>query len=166
MAVKLNGGKIKTSLTFIKPMRINITCCYLLLLLTVCSLSCKKDIDRKLVGTYTGTARYTIGTASNPLQDRDTLYTNVIITITEGSESTRKETLLNLAATPSAIAPPYRENMPVNNGGVDFLRTNRGAVGSYYKWKGTITSDSLILTNRNEEGNGSVWQWIFKAEKQ
>ena len=137
--------------------------------LILCSLifaSCKKDVDKKLVGTYKGTAKYKQGTASNPVRDKDTLYNDVIITITEGTESTRKETRLSLVFTPSSISAPYSENMTVNDGAIEFYRTNRGAAGSFYRWEGTINSTSLHLINRNEEGNGTIGQWEFKAQRQ
>ena len=139
---------------------------YILAVVIVSALmSCKKDMDRKLVGTYKGTARYTFGTATNPVRDKDTLYRDVIITIIEGTESTRKETKLTLAFAPISFGS-YNENMPVQNGIIDFTRTNRGAAGTYYQWQGTIEADSLNLNYIVEQGNGTVVQWALKATKQ
>lgn len=147
-------------------MNLNATVYFLLLLITACFMSCKKDTDPKYVGTYKGTARHTIGDANNPVRDKDTLFTNVSITISKGTESSSKEVRLTLMVTPPTITTSYNENMPIHNGEVDITRTNPGAAGTYYRWKGSIASDSLNLTYRIEAGNGTIYQWSFKAFKQ
>jgi hypothetical protein len=137
-----------------------------LIVIVVCYVSCKKDIDRKLVGTYKGTARYLLVNHGNPIPSKDTLYTDVLITVSEGTESTRKEIRLKLEFAPSTIQTSYEDNIYINNGVVDYTRTNSGSAGTYYKWKGNIASDSLNLTNRVEGGNGDIVEWNFKARKQ
>lgn len=146
-------------------MKKNTVYLYFLLIITCC-LSCRKDVDRKLVGTYKGTARYTYQKPSTTVYEKDTLYTDVIITVNEGTESTRKQTFITLTFSQPGILPAYNENMNIDNGVVNFMRTNRGAAGSYYTWDGKITLDSLNLINKNLQGNGSVWQWDFKAKRQ
>jgi hypothetical protein len=137
-----------------------------LAVLLLCCSSCKKDIDRKLLGNYKGTARYTINDVYNPANNKDTLYTDVIINVSEGTESSRQEIVLALNFSVPGIGPAYQENIPVSNGVVIYTATNRGAAGTYYKWNGTITADSLKLVQRTEAGNGNLYQWEFKAKKQ
>jgi hypothetical protein len=136
--------------------------------LLLCCSSCKKDIDRKLLGSYKGTALYSIKYIRNPADNTDTLYTDVIINVSEGTESSRKEIVLSLSFSAPDIRPPYSESIPVSNGVVNYTATNRGAAATYYRWNGTITADSLKLVQRTEYGNGNwIWyEWEFKAKKQ
>lgn len=125
-------------------------------------LSCKKDPDRKLTGTYIGTITHNYFEPQATSPSIDTVYTNVSITVSEGSESSRKTIRLKLVYNNANISTSYNENLNVENGIIKDSYTNRGAVGTYYRWNGTIESGVMNITHRVEQYNGSLHE--FKIE--
>ncbi len=126
-------------------------------------MSCKKDPDRKLTGTYIGTITYNYFEPRNPSPVVDTVYKNVTILVSEGSESSRKTTRLELVFNDDNIYTSYSENLNVENGVIKDTYTNRGAVGTLYRWNGTIESGVMNLTHRVEQYNGSLHEYKIEG---
>lgn len=126
-------------------------------------LSCKKDPDRKLTGTYIATVTHQYFEPRTTSPSIDTVYTNVKIIVTEGSESSRRTTTLELAYSDANISTGYKENLNVENGVITGSYSNRGAVGTYYRWNGTIESGVMNITHRVEQYNGSLHEYKIEA---
>lgn len=129
-------------------------------------ISCKKDPVNSFVGDYMGTVVHQYYEPRNTIPTIDTLFKNVRVIVRKGSESTSSEIRLALAYSDASISVPYSENIWIKNGVVKETYTNRGAIGTYYRWNGTITSGVMDLTHRVEQVNGSLHLFVINAVKQ
>ncbi len=129
-------------------------------------ISCKKDPVNIFVGNYYGTVIHQYYEPRNTIPTIDTLFKNVTIIVRKGSESTSSEIRLALDYSDASISVPYSENIWIRNGVIKETYTNRGAIGTYYRWNGTITSGIMDLTHRVEQVNGSLHLFVINAVKQ
>lgn len=127
--------------------------------------ACKKDTDRKLTGNYVGTVIYRYYEPRNSTPTVDKVYNNITIAVSEGSQSTRKVTRLAFTYSNASISTSYNENINVDNGVIKDTYTNKGAVGTYYRWIGFIHSDSMKVSHRVEQYNGSLHEYLIEAER-
>jgi hypothetical protein len=132
-----------------------------LLLIIVTQVFCKKEV-KKIIGEYRGTAHIYSGTTANPTLYKDTFYNDVLITVAESSESTRKEPRIYLSFYPSEASPPNRD-VSYKDGLVQSYNTSRGEPGVVYTTGGWIKGDSLHLVHKREYV--SFIQWEFKARR-
>jgi len=128
-------------------------------------LSCKKDVDREIKGTYKGTAHLKIfryPDVINPVTD--TLFTDLMIHVSQSESSKRNNVKLNLSFTPDQLQMVPLQNVPVSNGIINYYTSERGVTTSI-QWRGTITPDSLNLIYRREDNIKFVREYHFKTDK-
>lgn len=129
------------------------------------TISCKKDPADGLVGNYTGTVIHQYYEPRNATPLIDTLFKNVTVTVRKGTESTSREIRLAFDYNDTSISVPYSSNLRIENAVINETYTNRGAVGTYYRWIGSINSGVIDVIHRVEQYNGSLHLFVIQAVK-
>jgi len=134
-------------------------------LLSVLATSCEKDIAAKVLGTYKGTVRfkqYRYPDGVTPI--KDTLFMDVLITVSQSESSKRKASKINLSFNTNQFHVTPTSDIPIIDGYVKHYTSEKGAAISN-NWDGSIKEDSLKLIYKSADHIKYVQEYIFEAKK-
>ncbi len=135
------------------------------ILLSVLALSCEKDIAAKVAGKYTGTVRYKQYRYPDELTPiKDTLFTDVLITVSQSENSKRKASKINLSFNTNQFYVTPTNDIVIKDGQVNYYTSERGVTVSN-QWDGSVKEDSLKLIYKREDHIKFVSEYIFEAKK-